>query len=124
MVRLLRDDAEEVLQMLVPHIGLTLESFCIFGTLSKESASHATLEVGRALLKCQVELAKGTNWRLLTHFLHQMEHLPNCMPADFIHQHFTPNIMNIAVAGVRTDSRDALLSLIDTKQYHNVCLIS
>lgn len=99
-VRLLRDDAEEVLQALVPHIGITLELFSACGALSKCIANNITVEIGRALVKCQLELMKGTNWRLLEQFLHQLECLPNFMPAEFIHQHYTPSILGIAVAGV------------------------
>lgn len=94
-VRLLRDDSEEVLQALVPHIGTTLEFF------AKDGINNVSSEIGRALVKCEVELTKGTNWRLLALFLQQLECLPNCMPPEFIHQHFTPSILNIAVTGVR-----------------------
>lgn len=100
LVRLLRDDSEDVLQMLVPHVGVCLETLCMYGTLSRQTSSVATVEIGRAMLKCQYELAAGFNWRLLTHFIHQLEHLPNCMPPDFIHQHFTPVVLSCAVQGV------------------------
>lgn len=100
-IRLLKDDSEEVLHMLVPQMGNTLELFCQYGTLSRQSVTPASMEIGRAILKCQYELTNGYNWRLLTHFIHQLEHLPNCMPPDFIHQHFTPVILTSAVQGVR-----------------------
>ncbi|KAF5272713.1 hypothetical protein FQA39_LY07740 [Lamprigera yunnana] len=98
-VRLLQDDSEEVLSTLVPNLGNTLDLLCQYDILSRQIANAATLEVGRALLKCQYELATGNNWRLFTHFLHQLEHLPNCMPPDFIHQHFTPIVLACAVDG-------------------------
>ncbi|KAF5297424.1 hypothetical protein FQR65_LT01355 [Abscondita terminalis] len=98
-VRLLQDDSEEVLNAIVPHLGSTLELFSKFDTLSRLNITSATMEVGRALLKCQYELIAGNNWRLSTMFLHQLEHLPNCMPSDFIHQHFTPVLLTCAVEG-------------------------
>lgn len=105
LVRLLRDDAEEVLQMLVPHIGNTLLLLCQFGTLSRDKADQSTMEIGRALLKCQLELTKGYNWRLLEQLLKEQERLPECMPSDFIHQHFTPVILGNVMNGVRNSNR-------------------
>ncbi|KAK4873132.1 hypothetical protein RN001_015161 [Aquatica leii] len=98
-VRLLQDDSEEVLNSLVPHLGTTLELLCEFETLSRLNVNPATLEIGRALLKCQFELTTRNNWRLSTMFLHQFERLPNCMPSDFIHQHFTPILLTCAAKG-------------------------
>uniref|UniRef100_A0A1Y1KKB2 Serine/threonine-protein phosphatase 4 regulatory subunit 4 n=3 Tax=Photinus pyralis TaxID=7054 RepID=A0A1Y1KKB2_PHOPY len=98
-VRLLQDDSEEVLSSLVQQLGVTLELFAQYGTLSRQTASPDTVDIGRAMLKCQFELTSGNNWRLLMHLLHQLEYLPNCMPPDFIHQHFTPFVLNCAVQG-------------------------
>ncbi|KAK4873133.1 hypothetical protein RN001_015162 [Aquatica leii] len=98
-VRLLQDDSEEVLYSLIPHLGTTLELLCEFQTLSRVNVNPATLEIGRALLKCQYELTTRNNWRLSTMFLHQFERLPNCMPSDFIHQHFTPILLTCAAKG-------------------------
>ncbi|XP_044272773.1 serine/threonine-protein phosphatase 4 regulatory subunit 4-like isoform X3 [Tribolium madens] len=94
LIKLLRDDAEEVLQLLVPHVGPTLELLCANGVLSRESNTPACLEIARALLKCQNELAKSYNWRIKSNFLQQLERLPFCMTSDFIHQHFSPVILN------------------------------
>lgn len=72
-----------------------------YGILTKDKADQATIEIGRALLKCQLELTKGYNWRLLTSLLLQQEYLPNCMPADFIHQHFAPVVLSNVINGVK-----------------------
>lgn len=88
--------------MLVPHISAILDMLCIHGVFMRESTNQSTLDICRGLAKCHSEIAKGTNWRLMTKFLHQLEYLPNCVPGDFIHQNFTPNIVNLAVAGVRS----------------------
>ncbi|GJQ83912.1 hypothetical protein Trydic_g19850 [Trypoxylus dichotomus] len=98
-VRLLRDDAEDVLQMLVPNLKSTLSLLAQFGFLSKDRTDQTTMEISRAVLKCQIELAKGYNWRLLATFIEQLECLPLCMPSDFIHQHFTPIILGNAANG-------------------------
>lgn len=100
-MRLLRDDAEEVLQMVVPHISLILDLFNIQGLISRDVTSQSTMDICRSLIKCQMEITKGTNWRLLANFLYQLEYIPNCVPVDFIHQHFTPLLVNHAVSGVR-----------------------
>ncbi|EEZ99847.2 hypothetical protein TcasGA2_TC002629 [Tribolium castaneum] len=94
LIKLLRDDAEEVLQQLVPHVGPTLELLCANGVLSREANTPACLEIARGLLKCQNELAKSYNWRIKSNFLQQLERLPFCMTSDFIHQHFSPVILS------------------------------
>ncbi|KAK9891382.1 hypothetical protein WA026_014624 [Henosepilachna vigintioctopunctata] len=95
IVRLLRDDADDVLYMVIPKLGITLETLANYGLLSKEASTQTSLEIGRAVLKCHMELSKGVNWRMQTDLLSQLEHLPNCFPSDFIHQHFTPIIFAI-----------------------------
>jgi hypothetical protein len=86
--------------MLVPHVGSTLELLCANGVLSRETSLPSCLEITRALLKCQMELSKCYNWRIKSNFLQQMERLPNCMPSDFIHQHFSPVILNCVLESV------------------------
>lgn len=86
--------------MVVPHVSSILHLFFTHGLIVRENTNPATLDICRGLMKCQVEITKGTNWRLLTKLLYQFEYLPNCVPGDFIHQHFTPSLVNLAVAGV------------------------
>lgn len=100
IVRLLRDDSEDVLEMLVPRLGATLDLFCANSVLSRELANQTTLEITRAILKCHTELQKGYNWRIKSFFLEQLEFLPNCMPSDFIHQHFSPVILSCVMETV------------------------
>lgn len=99
-MKLLRDDSEEVLDSLVPNIGNTLDLLTASGVLSRDTTSQATLEIGRALLKCQVEVFKSHNWRRKELFLTQLEHLPMCMNSEFIHQHFTPVILKLTEEAV------------------------
>ncbi|XP_057661531.1 serine/threonine-protein phosphatase 4 regulatory subunit 4-like isoform X2 [Diorhabda carinulata] len=113
LLKLIRDDSEEVLDGLVPNIGTTLVLFTNAGLLSREATSQSTLDIGRALLKCQVEIYSNNNWRRRKAFLQQLENLPTCMPADFIHQHFTPVIMKLTIESrarpVRTQAARTLL---------------
>lgn len=113
LLKLIRDDSEEVLDGLVPNIGTTLVLFTNAGLLSREATSQITLDIGRALLKCQVEIYSNNNWRRRKAFLEQLEDLPTCMPADFIHQHFTPVIMKLTIESrarpVRTQAARTLL---------------
>ncbi|KAJ8919708.1 hypothetical protein NQ315_006236 [Exocentrus adspersus] len=97
-VKLLRDDAEEVLDSLVPNIGPTLEYLCMAGVLSRDSVAPGTLEVSRALLKCQAEIFRFHNWRRKMIFLQQLECLPNIIESDFIHQHFTSVILKLTIS--------------------------
>ncbi|XP_017777798.1 PREDICTED: serine/threonine-protein phosphatase 4 regulatory subunit 4-like [Nicrophorus vespilloides] len=98
-VKLLRDDAVEVLDLLVPTISETLMSFCDNDTLSNTTSNQITSDIGRALFKCQTELSKAYNWRLTVTFLSQLECLPFCMPAEFIHNNFTPVLMDRSLNG-------------------------
>lgn len=86
--------------MIVPHISSILDLFYTHGLISRDSINPSTLEICRGLMKCQMEITKGINWRLLTRLLYQLEYLPNCVPGDFIHQQFTPTLINLATVGV------------------------
>lgn len=99
-VKLLRDDSEEVLDSLVPNIGTTLEFLCVGGVLSRENIAPGTLEVSRALLKCQADIFRYNNWRRKMIFLEQLECLPNVIESDFIHQHFTSVILKLTINAV------------------------
>lgn len=99
-VKLLRDDSEEVLESLVPNIGITLEHLCLAGVLSRETVAPGTLEISRALLKCQADIFRYHNWRRKMTFLEQLECLPNVIESDFIHQHFTSVILKLTINAV------------------------
>lgn len=99
----MRDDAEEVLSNLVPHLTKVFDLFMQTGLLALDRVTPASVEISRALLKCLVQLKKGYNWRLLATFIKQLEHLPKCFKADQIHNEFTPAIVQCAVKGVRTE---------------------
>ncbi|KAG5882164.1 hypothetical protein JTB14_002888 [Gonioctena quinquepunctata] len=124
IINLIRDDAEEVLDVLVPNIGATLELLAVNGVLSREHTSQCTLDVGRALLKCQVEVFRYYNWRRKMEFLEQLERLPICVSADFIHQHFTPLVLKLTVEArarpVRTQAAKTLLIFLrfSSKENH------
>lgn len=114
LIKLLKDESEEVLQCLVPHIGLTLDCLAESQTIGIDrvvgttfpplSSMHslylhnaacqmqdATLmEIGRALLKCESEIASTNNWRLSSLMHSQLEILPKYFPSDFIYSHFVP----------------------------------
>ncbi|XP_030746536.1 serine/threonine-protein phosphatase 4 regulatory subunit 4-like isoform X2 [Sitophilus oryzae] len=111
--KLLRDDDEEVLQEMVPKISTNLEVFSTTGVLSRDLALQATLDIGRALLKCATQVFKTFNWRMKESILVQFEVLPMVMPSDFIHQHFTQFIINASLNGkakpVRSQATRTLL---------------
>lgn len=99
-VRLLRDEAEEVLMNLVPNISKIFELFVSSGLLAIDRITPVSQEISKALIKCLSQLKKGYNWRLLAIFLKQLEYLPKCFRADQIHNDFTPLIVQFAVKGV------------------------
>lgn len=48
------------------------------------------MEIGRALLKCESEIAATHNWRLVSSMHSQLEILPKYFPSDFIYSYFVP----------------------------------
>lgn len=123
-MKLLRDESEEVLDALVPNISSTLECLTLTGVLSVDNSSQITIEIARALLKCQVEIFKYHNWRRKRNFLQQIECLPNCMPGDFIHQHFTQVVVALSLEAV-SNFIYSLLYLINKKiNYANFIMCS
>ncbi|XP_071563196.1 serine/threonine-protein phosphatase 4 regulatory subunit 4 isoform X3 [Temnothorax nylanderi] len=90
LIKLLKDDSEEVLQGLIPHIGLTLECLAESQTLGTDRMDSSLMEIGKALLKCEAEVAGTHNWRLASLMHAQLEILPKCFPSDFIYSYFIP----------------------------------
>nr|XP_050848751.1 serine/threonine-protein phosphatase 4 regulatory subunit 4-like isoform X3 [Vespula vulgaris] len=89
-VKLLKDDPEEVLQKLVPNISSTLESLVQSQIIGTDKVDSTLMEIGRALLKCEAEIAATNNWRLASTMHAQLEILPKCFPSDFIFSYFVP----------------------------------
>lgn len=100
IIRLLRDDHDEVLHVLVPHLGTILEALSNYNVLVKNEVLPTTLELTRAILKCQLDVFLSFNWRIQVCFLYQLERLPNCMASNFIFEHFTPVIFDVIVDAV------------------------
>ncbi|XP_035725608.1 serine/threonine-protein phosphatase 4 regulatory subunit 4-like isoform X4 [Vespa mandarinia] len=89
-VKLLKDDPEEVLQKLVPNISSTLESLVESQIIGTDKMDSTLMEIGRALLKCEAEIASTNNWRLASTMHAQLEILPKCFPSDYIFSYFVP----------------------------------
>ncbi|CAK9812642.1 Serine/threonine-protein phosphatase 4 regulatory subunit 4 [Anthophora quadrimaculata] len=90
LVKLLKDNSEEVLQGLVPHIGLTLDCLAESQIIGVDRMDSTVMEIGRALLKCESEIAATHNWRLTSLMHSQLEILPKYFPSDFIYTYFVP----------------------------------
>ncbi|XP_072749497.1 serine/threonine-protein phosphatase 4 regulatory subunit 4 isoform X2 [Anoplolepis gracilipes] len=90
LIKLLKDDSEEVLQGLIPHIGLTLEYLVETQTIGTDRVDSTLMEIGKALLKCEAKVAGTYNWRLASLMHAQLEILPKCFPSDFIYSYFVP----------------------------------
>ncbi|XP_015126876.1 serine/threonine-protein phosphatase 4 regulatory subunit 4 isoform X1 [Diachasma alloeum] len=96
-IKLVKDDNEQVLQGIVPHIGEILQLFVESQTISKDSIDLPVMEVGRALLKCEGEIFSTNNWRLSSLMFQQLEVLPKCFPSDYIYNYFVPVVVNRAL---------------------------
>ncbi|XP_017885898.1 serine/threonine-protein phosphatase 4 regulatory subunit 4-like isoform X3 [Ceratina calcarata] len=90
IVKLLKDNSEEVLQGLVPNVALVLDCLAESQTIGADRMDSAVIEIGRALLKCESEIAATHNWRLITQMHSQLEILPKYFPSDFIYSYFVP----------------------------------
>ncbi|XP_070167734.1 serine/threonine-protein phosphatase 4 regulatory subunit 4 isoform X2 [Polyergus mexicanus] len=90
LIKLLKDDSEEVLQGLIPHLGLTLETLAENQTVGTDRVDSSLMEIGKALLKCEAKVASTYNWRLASLMHAQLEILPKCFPSDFIYSYFVP----------------------------------
>ncbi|KZC09718.1 Serine/threonine-protein phosphatase 4 regulatory subunit 4, partial [Dufourea novaeangliae] len=90
LIKLLKDDSEEVLQGLVPHIGLTLDCLAESQTIGVDRVDSTLMEIGRALLKCESEISGTHNWRLASMMHSQLEIIPKYFPSDFIYSYFVP----------------------------------
>nr|XP_012225354.1 PREDICTED: serine/threonine-protein phosphatase 4 regulatory subunit 4-like isoform X2 [Linepithema humile] len=90
LIKLLKDDSEEVLQGLIPNIGLTLECLIDSQTIGMDKVDSTLMEIGKALLKCEAVIAGTHNWRLASLMHAQLEILPKCFPSDFIYSYFVP----------------------------------
>ncbi|XP_024945736.1 serine/threonine-protein phosphatase 4 regulatory subunit 4 isoform X2 [Cephus cinctus] len=96
LIKLLKDDAEEVLQGLVPHLATTLELLVQSQVIGTDQIDSTVMELGRSLLKCESEIARTNNWRLSELMFSQLEILPKCFPSDFIYTYFVPVALNRA----------------------------
>lgn len=59
------------------------------------------MEIGKALLKCEAEVAGTHNWRLASLMHTQLEILPKCFPSDFIYSYFVPMAFSRILHAVR-----------------------
>lgn len=100
IIHLLLDDAEEVLENLIPNLGTILELLYENGLISNDQIVPTGLELGRALTKCQQDIFKKNNWRFKVIFLKELERLPNYFPSTYIHQYFTPVVLNVILKEV------------------------
>ncbi|XP_011689636.1 PREDICTED: serine/threonine-protein phosphatase 4 regulatory subunit 4-like isoform X5 [Wasmannia auropunctata] len=90
LIKLLKDDSEEVLQGLIPHIGLMLECLAENQAIGTDKMDSSLMDIGKAILKCEAEIAGTHNWRLASLIHAQLEILPRCFPSDFIYSYFIP----------------------------------
>lgn len=63
------------------------------------------MEIGKAVLKCEAEIASTNNWRLSAEMLEQLEVLPKCFPNDYIFTYFEPVVMNRILYAVSLPKR-------------------
>ncbi|XP_076627286.1 uncharacterized protein LOC143344777 isoform X3 [Colletes latitarsis] len=92
LIKLLKDDSKEVLQGLVPHIGLLLDCLAESQTIGVDRMDSTLMEIGRALIICEVEISSTRNWRLAVLMHSQLEIIVKYFPSDFIYSNFVPMV--------------------------------
>ncbi|XP_043276579.1 serine/threonine-protein phosphatase 4 regulatory subunit 4-like isoform X2 [Venturia canescens] len=97
LIKLLKDDSDEVLQGLVPHVAVTFELLLQSQTIGMDKIDSTAMDLVRALLKCEAEIDTTNNWRLSALMLEQMEVLPKCFPSDIIYTYFVPVVVTRAL---------------------------
>lgn len=74
------------------------------------------MEIGRALLKCESEIAATHNWRLTSLMHSQLEILPKYFPSDFIYSYFVPmtffRVLHAVSSKHNYTTRDKIYNLI------------
>nr|XP_012145699.1 PREDICTED: serine/threonine-protein phosphatase 4 regulatory subunit 4-like isoform X1 [Megachile rotundata] len=90
IIKLLKDNSEEVLQGLVPNLGVTLDCLAESQIIGIDRVDTTVMEIGRALLKCESEIASTHNWRLAVLMYSQLEVIPKYFSSDFIYSYFVP----------------------------------
>ncbi|XP_031778902.1 serine/threonine-protein phosphatase 4 regulatory subunit 4 isoform X2 [Nasonia vitripennis] len=94
LIRLLKDDNEEVLQALIPQISEIIEHLLHNKLIGVDQNTESyTIDLGRALMKCESEISSTNNWRLAALMLNQLEVLPKCFPSDFIYTYLVPIVV-------------------------------
>ncbi|XP_044009935.1 serine/threonine-protein phosphatase 4 regulatory subunit 4-like isoform X5 [Aphidius gifuensis] len=93
ILKLLKDDNENVLSGIVPYISKILQLY--FPTQTIQTVQ--VMDFGTALLKCENLIFNTKNWRLSTNLFEQLEILPKCFPSDYIYSTFIPMIFDRAL---------------------------
>ncbi|XP_014210936.1 serine/threonine-protein phosphatase 4 regulatory subunit 4-like [Copidosoma floridanum] len=94
LIRLLKDDNEEVLQGLIPHVSGILENLLQHHLVRADQMESSTVDLGKALIQCEAQISLTNNWRLSALMLGQFEILPRCLSSDFIYAHLVPVVSN------------------------------
>lgn len=112
LIKLIKDDNEEVLAGLVPYIGKILQLYFPTPTIQ----TTIVMDFGRALIKCENELFNTKNWRLNELYYQQLEILPKCFSSDYIYTYFIPIIfdrsLNARPIPIKLSAGKTLLILI------------
>lgn len=78
------------------------------------------MEIGRALLKCESEIASTHNWRLVSLMHSQLEILPKYFPSDFIYSHFVPMVFFRILNAVSRQDHLHMFGMLKEDEYKTV----
>ncbi|XP_014233336.1 serine/threonine-protein phosphatase 4 regulatory subunit 4-like isoform X2 [Trichogramma pretiosum] len=117
LLRLLKDDREEVLEGLLEHLDESLEQLQQHQLIGSESSEMHTIELGKSLLKCEAELSLSKRWRLSVGLFSQLERIgPKYLSSDFCYSYLVPvcfkRILHSRPQPVRLAAGRTLLQLL------------
>ncbi|CAH1396742.1 unnamed protein product [Nezara viridula] len=88
IITLLKDEVEEVIDGIVPHLGQSLVALVRVGAFEAEQQDTSVSEIVRSLLKCEAQLSGSHNWRLYCTFIQQLEVLWYLFPSEVVFNNF------------------------------------
>uniref|UniRef100_A0ABD2VXY8 Serine/threonine-protein phosphatase 4 regulatory subunit 4 n=1 Tax=Trichogramma kaykai TaxID=54128 RepID=A0ABD2VXY8_9HYME len=117
LLRLLKDDREEVLEGLLEHLDESLDTLQQHQLIGSESSEMHTIELGKSLLKCEAELSLSKRWRLSVGLFSQLERIgPKYLSSDFCYSYLVPvcfkRILHSRPQPVRLAAGRTLLQLL------------
>ncbi|XP_021947193.2 serine/threonine-protein phosphatase 4 regulatory subunit 4 [Folsomia candida] len=112
----LADDDITVVEAIMPNLADILRAFVQAKLISPDAMTNATVEIGGALLFCEMRLSQTNDWRVHATMLEQLSVLPFCFPVDYVYNNFVPalfhRLLHMRQLPCRIAAADAIVSFL------------